>query len=115
MGAMGKVVLAVSCLAALAAFAMVQVVLGYMGLAQFSGTPGAMLGVAIWLLLGWRVPLQTGAFWGALCLWRWPWFAALLFAAPRELLMIPGLVSRWIARCRHPPPVWRGAPVKGRY
>lgn len=114
MGAMGKVVLAIACLAALAAFAVVQVVLGCLGLAQLAGAPGALLGVAIWLLLGWRLPLQIGAFWGALSLWHWPWLAALAFAAPRELLMIPGLVSRLIARLRHPPPVWRGAPVKGR-
>ena len=112
---MGKVVLAVSCLVALASLAMTQFVLGCLGLAQLSGTAGAVLGVAISLLLGWRVPLQFGALWGALSLWHWPWLAALVFAAPRELLMIPGLAARLLARFRHPPPVWRGAPVKGRY
>jgi hypothetical protein len=34
--------------------------------------------------------------------------AALLLAAPRILLMLPGLISTALARLRHPRPVWRG-------
>ena len=35
--------------------------------------------------------------------------AALLFAAPRVVLMIPGLLATVLAKWRHPRPLWRGA------
>jgi hypothetical protein len=108
MGRMLKLSFALTCLAALAAFAIAQLVLGCMGLAQLAGWGGAALGVLLWALLGWRLPLQIGAFAGAMSLWHWPWLPALLFAAPREVLMVPGLLARLIARLRHPPPSWRG-------
>ena len=107
---MWKLALVCGCLLALAALALTQLVLGCMGLAQLLGVGGALLGALLWPLLGLRLPLQIGAFWGALSLWHWPWFPALMLAAPRELLMVPGLVARLIARLRHPPPVWQGAP-----
>jgi len=105
---MCKLALAMLSLVALAGFAFTQFVLGCMGLAQLLGVAGAVLGVLLWPLLGLRLPLQIGMFVGALSLWHWPWFAALLFAAPRELLMVPGLAARLIARLRHPPPSWQG-------
>lgn len=108
---MWKLVLTFACLLAVAGFLIVQLVLGCRGLAALFGPVGAVLGVLLWLLAGWRLPLKFGAFWGALALWHWPWFPALVLGAPRELLMIPGLVSRLIARLRHPPPVWRGVPT----
>ena len=108
---MWKLFLTFGCLLALAGFAIMQLVLGCMGLARLLGPGGAVAGVLLWLLLGWRLPLKFGAFWAALTLWHWPWFPALMIGAPRELLMVPGLVSRLIARLRHPPPVWRGLPA----
>jgi hypothetical protein len=108
---MWKLVLTFGCLLALAGLLIMQLVLGCMGLVALLGPGGAVAGVLLWLLLGWRLPLKFGAFWGALTLWHWPWFPALMIGAPRELLMVPGLVSRLIARLRHPPPVWRGVPT----
>ena len=105
---MWKLAFAFGCLLALAGLALTRLVLGCMGLAQLLGVGGAVLGLLLWPLLGWRLPLQIGAFWGALTLWHWPWFPALMVAAPRELLMVPGLVARLIARLRHPPPKWHG-------
>ena len=104
---MGKIALTLAVIVALAALALTQFVLGIRGLALLLDTGGAVLGVLLWLLLGLRLPLQLGALAGALGLWHWPWFPALLFAMPRELLMVPGLVARLIARLRHPPPSWR--------
>ena len=108
---MWKLFLTLGCLLALAGFMIMQLVLGCMGLAALLGPGGAGLSLLLWLLLGWRLPLKFGAFWAALTLWHWPWFPALMIGAPRELLMVPGLVSRLIARLRHPPPVWRGVPA----
>ena len=108
---MGRIALTLTVIVALAALALTQFVLGCRGLALMLGAGGAVLGVLLWLLLGWRLPLQLGALAGALSLWHWPWFPALAFAAPRELLMVPGLVARLIARLRHPPPSWRGAAI----
>ena len=108
---MWKLALTFGCLLALAGLALTQLVLGCVGLAQLLGVGGAVLGLLLWPLLGWRLPLQFGAFWGALTLWHWPWFPALMMGAPRELLMVPGLVSRLIARLRHPPPSWQGVPT----
>jgi len=108
---MGKIALTLAVIVALAGFALTQFVLGCQGLAMMLGRGGAVLGVLLWLLLGLRLPLQLGALAGALSLWQWPWFPALLFAAPRELLMVPGMVARLIARLRHPPPSWRGEAI----
>jgi hypothetical protein len=53
--------------------------------------------------------LQIGAFVAAMSLWHWPWFPALLIAAPRQVLMLPWLVARLLARFRHPSPKWHDA------
>jgi hypothetical protein len=45
----------------------------------------------------------------AFALWHlahWPVWAAVLAAAPRLLLMLPGLITMWLARLRHPRPRW---------
>lgn len=45
----------------------------------------------------------------AFALWRlahWPLWAAVLAAAPRLLLVLPGLITMWLARLRHPRPRW---------
>ena len=109
-----KVTLAMLVFLALVGFALLQLVMGCQGLAQLAGVVGAVLGVLAWLLLGFRLPLQIGAFFAAMTLWHWPWFPALLFAAPRQVLMLPWLVARLLARVRHPPPKWqRAAGVQG--
>ncbi|HEX4051261.1 MAG TPA: hypothetical protein VHY19_10315 [Steroidobacteraceae bacterium] len=39
-------------------------------------------------------------------LWHWPVWVAVPAAAPRLLLMLPGLITTWLARLRHPRPRW---------
>lgn len=39
-------------------------------------------------------------------LWHWPLWAAVLAAAPRLLLMLPGLITTGLARWRHPRARW---------
>ena len=39
------------------------------------------------------LPLTIGTFFGALDVWGWPWYGALLFAAPGLLFTLPGAVG----------------------
>ena len=57
-----------------------------------------------WLRQIWL--LQIVAFLGALLVWRWPVVPALLLAVPRALLVLPGLISTYLAGRRHPRVRW---------
>jgi hypothetical protein len=52
------------------------------------------------------LPLRIAVFFGALVLWHWPLLVALIVAAPRLVLMLPGLMSTFLASRRHPRPRW---------
>jgi hypothetical protein len=105
-----KPVIAVIAVAALIAIRVTRVVIGTIGLQHELGIACAIIGAAAVLLFGFTWFIRIGAFMALVSLWRWPWFAALLFAAPRVVLMIPGLVSTVVAKWRHPRPLWRGVP-----
>lgn len=105
---MSRTLIATAALIALAAWRLGCFVLGTLGLWQVLGAPWALLGAASMLLLRFTLPIRLGVFLAALQLWSLPWYAALLLAAPRVLLLGPGLISTALARLRHPPPVWRG-------
>jgi hypothetical protein len=97
-----KSLIAIAALTALAAFRVARLVIGTIGLQH-------ELGIAWAVILFRFTPLiRVGAFLAAVSLWRWPWFAALIFAAPRIALVLPGLVASGLAQWRHPRPVWRG-------
>jgi len=103
-----KPVIAIIALAALIAIRLSRLVIGTIGLHYELGIVCAIIGAASVLLFRFTWFIRIGAFMALISLWRWPWFAALLFAAPRAVLMIPGLVSTAIAKWRHPRPLWRG-------
>ena len=93
-------------LAALAAVTVLRLWIGVLGLAQVVGVHWAIV-VALGLLLsGFLVPLQIAVFLGALMVWHWPLLLALIVAAPRLVLMLPGLISSLLASRRHPRPRW---------
>jgi hypothetical protein len=102
-----KTLLATAALIALAAWRLGCFVLGIVGLWRILGPAWALLGAASLLLLSFTLPVRLGVFLAALRLWSLPWYAALLLAAPRLLLLLPGLIATAVARLRHPPPVWR--------
>jgi len=104
---MAKALSATAVLIAVAVFRLGQVVLGTVGLWQLVGPVWAAAGLAA-LLLRLTIPLRIGVVLAGVYLWSLPWVAALLLAAPRIPLMLPGLISLGIARLRHPPPVWGG-------
>jgi hypothetical protein len=105
----GRGQLAVAAVAALALFRLGRFALGVWGLAVELGPLWAL--AAALLAVGWRawLPLRIGVFLGAMALWHWPWFAALALAAPRLLLMLPGLIASALARLRHPRARWPAA------
>ena len=105
-----KPVIAIIAVAALIAIRVTRVVIGTIGLQHELGIACAIIGLAAVLLFGFTWFIRVGAFMALVSLWRWPWFAALLFAAPRVVLMIPGLLSTAVAKWRHPRPLWRGVP-----
>lgn len=105
---MAKALTATAALTALAVFRLGRVVLGTIGLWQLLGPVWAVAGLAALILLRFTLPVRIGVVLAAVYLWSLPWMAALLLAAPRILLMLPGLISTALARLRHPRPVWRG-------
>ncbi len=91
------------------AYRLARCVLAGLGLAAVLGDLAAALLVLACAALALNWPLRLLA---ALALWRqwhWPWWAALLAAAPRLLLVLPGLVTTALARLRHPRPRWANA------
>jgi hypothetical protein len=93
-------------LAALAAFVLMRVWIGVLGLALLIGASWAVVLAMGLLLSGFTVPLRIAVFFGALAVWHWPVLPALVVAAPRLVLMLPGLISTFLASRRHPRPRW---------
>jgi hypothetical protein len=105
-----KPVVAIAALIALAALRTARLVIGAIGLQHELGMAWALLAAACLILFRFTLPIRIGAFLGLMSLWHWPWYAALVFAAPRLILVLPGLASTTLAHWRHPRAVWRGVP-----
>src|ERR1700683_4199590 len=103
-----KSLIALAALSALAALRVARLIVGSVGLQHEWGVFWAVIGAASLVLFRFTPPIRIGAFLALVGLWRWPWIAALIFAAPRLLLLLPGLWSTAVARLRHPRPLWRG-------
>jgi hypothetical protein len=102
-----KVLMRVVLVALLAAVTLLRLWLGTIGLAQLIGVDWAIALMLALLLSGIVLPLRIAAFFGALLVWHWPPLLALIVAAPRLILMLPGLISTFLAGRRHPRPRWR--------
>jgi hypothetical protein len=105
-----KPVVASAALLALIALRMARLVIGAIGLQHELGMAWALIAAACLVLFRFTLPIRIGAFFGVMNLWHWPWYAALVFAAPRLVLVLPGLASTALAHWRHPRAVWRGVP-----
>jgi hypothetical protein len=106
-----KVIMRMVALAALAGFMLLRAWMGVLGLAQIVGADWAIaVGLAL-LLCRLVLPLQIAVLLGALTVWHWPLLLAVIVAAPRLILVLPGLISTFLAARRHPRPRWSGAPV----
>jgi len=93
-------------LAALWTFRLARAVAAFLGLSAWLGAAWALaiLMFVVALRLHWVLRAAAGL--TLLLLWHWPWWAALLIAAPRALLVLPGLITTALARLRHPRPRW---------
>ena len=67
---------------------------------------GAVLVTAILLASGSFPALQLAALIGAIWIWHLPVLLALILAVPRAFLVLPGLISTYLARRRHPRLRW---------
>ena len=101
-----KVLVRIVGLTALATFMLMRAWLGVLALAQLVGLGWAIVLAVALLLSGFMLPLRIAVFFGALGLWHWPLLVALIVAAPRLVLMLPGLISTFLASRRHPRPRW---------
>ncbi|HEY6453365.1 MAG TPA: hypothetical protein VIX87_12290 [Steroidobacteraceae bacterium] len=106
-----KPLIATAVVAALAAMRVARLLAGIIGLQYALGTACALISAAVLILWRFTPPIRIGAFVAAVYLWHWPWFAGLLFAAPRLVLVLPGLFATVRSRIRHPRPLWRGLPT----
>jgi hypothetical protein len=93
-------------LAALAAFIVLRIWIGVLGLAELIGLGWAVALAAALLLSGWLLPLRLAVLYGAVTVWHWPLLLAVILAAPRLVLVLPGLISTFLAGRRHPRPRW---------
>src|ERR1700733_9220435 len=101
-----KVLLRVALLALLAGLSVLRLWLATLGLAPLIGVDWAIALALGLLLTGILWPLQIAVFCAALLVWHWPPLLALVLAAPRLILMLPGLISTFLAGRRHPRPRW---------
>jgi hypothetical protein len=106
-----RLLLAALACAALGLFVTAQILAGMLGLARYLGFLGAVAGIVA-LPFRFTLPLRVGVVLTAVGLWHWPLILAIVFAAPRWLLMIPGLFSTWNAQRRHPRPLWQPLPAR---
>lgn len=90
----------------LAAFALLWAAAGLTGLSLVGGYFWAIVAavVLVWLRLFWVLRLAVCA--GAFAVWHWPIVLCVLLAVPRQILMLPGLVSTGLASWRHPRARW---------
>ncbi len=91
------------------AYRLARCVIAGLGLAWLVGDLFAALLVLACAAFDLQWPLRllaAAALWHH---WHWPWWAALPAAAPRLLLVLPGLITAGLARLRHPRPQWVAA------
>lgn len=83
---------AIGCLV-FAVYGLAQLAAAWLGLDFYVGAfwAGAILVGCLWLQF--PLPLTIASYFGASEVWGWPWYGAILFAAPGLLLAIPVLLN----------------------
>lgn len=70
-----------------------QIYAAYLGIDFHWGPIWAWIIMGASLLFRFPLPITVGAFFGALDVWGWEWYWAILFALPGLLLLIPGVIA----------------------
>jgi len=76
-------------------YGITQIVAGCTGIKHALGG-GWMIAAIIAFFCGFSLPMTVGSFFGAMNVWGWPWYGALVFALPGlayMLVLIPGFLS----------------------
>lgn len=74
-------------------FAVVQGAIGYLGIEHHFGSGWAIGVLVLAFVFRFTLPLTIGTFFGALDVFGWPWYGALLITLPGFLFMIPGAIG----------------------
>jgi hypothetical protein len=83
-------------------YGLLQVYAAYLGIQHHLGTGWAIVAIGA-LFFRFSLPITIGAFFGAMDVWGWHWFFALLFALPSlafMALMVPSIFTSVIGRFR---------------
>lgn len=75
------------------AVAIVQAVIGYIGIEHYFGTIAAVIALAVAFSLRITLPLTIGTFFGALEVLGWPWYLALVITVPGLLFAAPAMIA----------------------
>lgn len=73
-------------------FAISLMVAGYQGIEHHIGAIWAVAAIIIAFVFKFTIPLTIGAFFGAMHVWGWPWYLALLFVSPGLLVILPSSI-----------------------
>ena len=71
----------------------IQIYAGYLGIEYHFGSGWAVAAIIASLFFQFPLILTIGTFFGALDVWGWPWFGALVFAVPGLLFAAPGVFA----------------------
>lgn len=78
----------------------IQLILGFMGLEHLLGLWASFLGVALVFTLRIFLPMTIGAWFGAVEVLGWPWWAGVLVVAPGLLFIAPAMVNALLFKVR---------------
>ena len=81
------------------AYGLLQIYAGFLGIEYHLGVGWAITAIVATFIFRFTLPITIGSFFGAMNIWGWHWFWALLFAAPGlafVALMIPGFFASFI-------------------
>jgi hypothetical protein len=73
-------------------WAIAQFIAGYGGISNYAGSGWAIAAIVVSFIFRFTLPITIGAFYGAMTVWDWPWYYALLFSAPGLALVLPGIL-----------------------
>ena len=82
------------------ALGIAQIIAGYAGIEHHLGAGWAIGALVVAFVFRFMLPIGIGAFFGAMSVWGWHWAAALVFAVPTLLFMIPGLIAAAVSAVR---------------
>ena len=70
-------------------WAISQFIAGYDGITSYAGSGWAFGAILVTFIFRFTLPITIGAFYGAMIVWGWPWYLALLFTVPGLVLIVP--------------------------